>query len=74
MSNNIGQIIHYPTTTDKYMIKYENVPESILSYFDVKMSLSGFTYKRYFGRDEIINWSKNKEDLEPLTQAKKYNL
>jgi len=74
INNNIGQIINYPSTTDKYVIKYENVPESIYSFFDVNISLSGHTYKRYFQRDEIIYWSKNKEDLEHLIQSKKYNL
>jgi len=69
ISSNIG-IIEYTKNDDgetSYYIKYENVPEDI--FF-----LTLRNNKRDMSREEIIHFSKNKEDLEYIINANKYNL
>ena len=84
ISNNIGRIFHYINNDEldeysvskdyRYIIKYDNVPANINKYF---RGMEGFKQpekSRRMSRDEIIYWSKNREDLEAILDAKKYNL
>jgi hypothetical protein len=68
VKNHIGQFIEingqYPRMSAyKYMIYYPDVDDSILN-----------GNKREMSKEQIIRWSKNKEDLEQYIFAKKYNL
>jgi len=67
IKNNIGQIIEIDEKPPEYNIKYENIPTHLLNdYF--------YDDARYFYRKEIKYFSDNKEDLEILMNANKYNL
>jgi hypothetical protein len=71
INNNIGEIIKIENKDNyKYHVKFENVPIDIIRYFDFA---SDYYYLR-FHKEEILYWSKDKKDLEPYIQAKKYNL
>ena len=55
---------------------YEDVPDKLRQHFD-KVQLHGDPeekWGRFFSRTEILYFSKNKEDLEMILTAKKYNL
>jgi len=71
--NNIGQCIK--RELDMYYIKYDNDilnnTENLTSYFS--HDGSGLNIRR-MNKFEIIYWSNNKKDLEPIIQANKYNL
>lgn len=54
-----------------YVIQYDNVPEELKDYF---LSENGFETCKRTNRENIIHFSKNKEDLEPYINSKKYNL
>jgi len=67
--NNIGVYIEYDETDEvdfRYVIKYDKPPKSFLHY------QNGDNF--YCGRNEIKHFSKNKEELEILKNATKYNL
>lgn len=73
ISQNIGKYIrnisgleHSENNKFPYLIQYENYPEELLEYF----THSGIT----MGKNEILNWSKTKKELEPYVVANKYNL
>jgi hypothetical protein len=75
ISTNIGKIIYYIDDTEsigyklyknyRYIVKYNNMPKKFDSFNNKT---------RRMKRDEIIHWSKNKEDLEIILNSKKYNL
>jgi len=71
ISNNIGKIVDikyiYDINDDQYTIKYDDVPYT-LEYRFTKLNT------RLMYKNEIKYWSKNKEDLEIILQANKYNL
>jgi len=68
INNNIGKIVgildnkKYP-----YIVKYETSSTEIIERLGTECC-------RQMMRDEIIHFSKNKEDLEYILAAKKYNL
>jgi hypothetical protein len=70
LSENIGEIVdnkysyRYP-----FLVQFENIPDNLKIEFSV---LNG--YEREFNRNEIIAFSPNKEDLELIISANKYNL
>ena len=66
ISNNIGKIIKYDTGSASYpyIVYYETAPSN---YFTMGKT-------RPMGRNEIMHFSKNKEDCEIYLAAKKYNL
>ena len=72
LNNNVGQLIsrdpdEYGFKDEyDYIVKYENVPLDIKDYF--------LSNVRSFGREEIIEFSSNKEDLEAILDANKYNI
>jgi len=79
LSENIGIIfLNFSDTCseeikyrDDSLVKYFNVPESIKYCFNYIDSSSS---SRIMSRKEIIYFSKNKEDLEIILTANKYNL
>jgi len=62
----------YPATQfeDDYL-KIHKVTEGAKEYFHPE---EGKQNCRRVNRDEIIKWSKNKDDLETFLSVKKYNL
>ena len=80
ISNNIGKIVYYINNDEfkkynvqkdyRYIIEYDNIPANIQTYFSYTVAEDC----RRMSRDEIIYWSKNREDLEAIIDAKKYNL
>jgi hypothetical protein len=48
-----------------YSVYFENIPQHVIDNWDNPID---------FQKSEIENWSKNKEDLEYIIAAKKYNL
>lgn len=69
ISNNIGQIIGIEVP-NYFTIQYENVPKEFKWYFH-PIDYRDITNMRL---DEIILFSKNKEELEDYLITKKYNL
>jgi len=70
LDNNIGQIIgrfNNNDITSPFLVKYENIPNDIGYMFNKDKSRQMLNY-------EIIHFSKNKEDLEHVLSANKYNL
>ena len=69
ISNNIGQITHIQNPEQCrpiISVRYFNIPSHLIKFFH--------TYCRDYRKDEIVEISKNKEELELKLQAKKYNL
>ena len=56
---------------DAYIVKFDKVPSDIQAEFG--SSTDGIN-EIFFDRFEIIQFSKNKADLEHFVQANKYNL
>ena len=79
---NIGEIIKIDSQVDKYkyeyddnidviyMVKYENVPKTL--DFLVFKDYDCDSFVMY--KDDIKYWSKNKEELEKVIEAEKYNI
>ena len=68
LDNNIGRYIRENShIIYTYEIQYDNI-EDYISYFNVE------TKSRLFSREEIVNFSPNKEDLEHYLTAKNYNI
>jgi hypothetical protein len=69
IDNNVGRIVDTKPETDVFtelfVIKYKNIP------FDNNWQNKN---TRYFLREEILFWSKDKEDCEAFLNAKKYNI
>lgn len=57
---------------DVFKIKYDNIPDYLTDYFYYSGSSGKDT--RSMRRDEIIHFSPEKEDLETILAAPKYNL
>jgi len=73
INNNIGQVVYLDIEKNyPYYIEYKNIPNCLNKYFsdgdDIHTKFRGM--KLY----EIIYWSPNIEDLEPIIAANKYNL
>ena len=71
ISSNIGRIVRYENLSDchSYYVRYKTkIPYNIKKWFDVDI------FKFDFAREEIKYWSKNKNELELIVAAKKYNL
>jgi len=73
---NIGKILEFVKKDNgidsMYIIEYSNVPRNLRYRFFPPNN--NYNYLRFSHIDNIEYWSKNKEDLEPILQAKKYNL
>ena len=74
LKNNIGKIKGYDVDTDyegegKYIVVYNNIPLKLVTYF---MYANG-KGRRMFEED-IKYWRKNREELETILAATKYNI
>jgi len=69
IQTNIGQVVKIVYDVN-YYVQYDNIPEQLKSNFD-DLSLKN---TRLMNKHEIIESSKNKEDLVHLITANKYNL
>jgi len=75
INNNIGQITHIvPYNTDSFYVKYENIPEKIKNRSFIKIGSMEDTKCFNIQFTKIIDFSKNKEDLEYISASNKYNL
>jgi hypothetical protein len=68
---NIGIItnIHNQDKDYPYLIKFEKFPEELKAYTEHNAGS-----EMLFKREEIVHFSKNKEDLYMYIQANKYNI
>jgi hypothetical protein len=68
---NIGLItnIHNRVKDYPYIIKFEKIPAELKTYTEDNMGT-----EMMFQKEEIVHFSKNKEDLEYIISANKYNL
>jgi len=77
-SNNIGQIlIIRKREWLKYVVKYEDVPENLIGGFMYRLLSTGLHQDPVvclLDMENILYWSKNKEDAEVYLNALKYNL
>jgi len=71
LSENIGIIINNRTDFKKfpYLIRFDDMPHELLIYSEKREGKDII-----FRSDEILHFSKNKEDLEHIIVANKYNL
>jgi hypothetical protein len=69
LRNNIGLIVVASTSDTRYHVRYYNLPNHLLNY-----CINTENTDIDFDFDEIVKWSKNKEDLEIYITADKYNL
>jgi len=81
IDTNIGKYVRYITNIKdvvddfRYAIEYDNVPPELYRYSDIFSYESGIeNICLRVSRNEIIEYSKNKEDLEAIINANKYNL
>jgi hypothetical protein len=79
IENNIGLIINHlkskiSDSEEVFRVKYENVPEKLKGgwFFHSKELINCYYY--ITKKHEIKHWSKNREDLETILSANKYNL
>jgi len=74
-SNSIG-LIWKKEDDDFLYIKYFNIPKNILKYFYFSDYSDGLNIGNsiFINKKWIKYWSKDKEELEPIISAKKYNL
>ena len=75
VNNNIGRIVsHGYYSADDYNITFDNIPKKFKKndYFSIKDGDK--EYSRYMQKNEIIDWSKNKEELELKLAVNKYNI
>ena len=74
INNNIGQFIEYSKRQNQinyHLIQYNNIPNNILRFFKHSSTLPNC---RFMVLEEIKHWSPNKEKLEPIILAKKFNI
>lgn len=69
IDSNIGQYVEYDRSADfKYGVFYENAPKKLnMIFFNNENTI-------WFTREEILEYSPNKENLEIKIHTKKYNL
>jgi len=74
IKNNIGKLIKIEGRNDKFKISYSTeVMKDIIKYCDEFEFITNDLLLGVYD-DEITYWSKNKEELEVMLQANKYNL
>jgi hypothetical protein len=84
LKNNIGQIVKIEKDGEldsvSYYIQFQKVPEDLQYFFEYGSSsffvITGIKIKntRIFVKNEILFYSKNREDCEIFLTAKRYNL
>jgi len=80
LANNIGTIVRVPvyrgkyrSQSTRYLVRYKNIPNDIEDWF-IDGAEEEFINCRRMYDEEIIYFSKNKEDVKAYIQLKKYNL
>ena len=68
INNNIGQIKKIESKSIRVM--YDDIPEKFYKNFHTKDEGDG----RLFGKDQIVEFAKTKENLELKIQMKKFNI
>jgi hypothetical protein len=68
LATNIGEVIMEDPPEWDYEILYKDAPDWIVDIAHIYDKSIGFD------REEILYWSKNKEELEYIVSANKYNL
>jgi hypothetical protein len=76
LENNIGKVVkiyhgYFPTSSN-YIIEYNNVPKKLKHRFTI-ISQFPNCVKTFF-LDEILYWDNDKEKIEAMINANKYNL
>jgi len=66
LQNNVGKIVSVTGFPSPYVVEFENATKKLSPYI-----MDG---RKWFDRDDIIKWSKNKEELEAILITNKYNL
>ena len=68
LESHIGKLIEIKIYEPKYLVLFENLPDDI--FWDVTNIKDTIN----FYREEILDWSKNKEELKTKLAANNYNL
>ena len=68
LQNTIGKIEKIADSEPKYLVHFDNLPNCFYGPVTDRENLISFYTK------ELYDWSKNKEELETILNAKKYNL
>ena len=77
INNNVGQIYYIYRYSHDIKVKYDNIPDDILNRFhndpdiEIKPIVNNLCL---FGDSLILDYSKNKEELELNLITKKFNL
>lgn len=69
--NNINSEFEYIPSKYNIFVQYDKIPDEVYDDFNYHKYIE---YCRIFKKEEIIHSSKNKEELEHIIKAKKYNL
>ena len=77
LTNNVGRYVKNVEDDDLvedyfYIIEYENVPDYLFLYFPEEKGVKNRC--RRLNRKSIIDFSKDKEELEAKISAKRYNI
>lgn len=70
LTQNVGQYIS-DVRNGMYLVQYENIPEELKKYFNEDEKIEN---SRPMEKREILQWSIDKEYLEAMIAAKRYNL
>jgi hypothetical protein len=71
LQNNIGRIINgEKSSMDYYIVFYEDIDDDLNKYFNELAD----GYEIPIFESEILYWNKNKEELQYIIDANKYNL
>jgi len=76
IANNIGQIVAISENdiNKLYTVKFFNIEKDIEKFFFTEPEYGEYMTLMFFYKYEILAFSKNKEELETILNANKYNL
>lgn len=75
VNSHIGQLVYINYNYNFcYKVAFDNIPIELDNKFNIHFIMDKAYMIRPMERSEIKYWSKNKEDLEHIITAKKYNL
>jgi hypothetical protein len=69
----IGKVFRYNNNEYSILFNEEDIPERF-KWFFTSYENPHLNYEVWFNRKDIIEWSKDRNDLEAIFSAKKYNL
>lgn len=70
IDNTIGIILDYNSYRNYVVVKYENIPDDIKSYFTYIQD----RYERMFEIDRIVAYGSTEEELKLKIQTNKFNI